>query len=538
MQGVTRRKFLAGAMAGGSAVALGVAGTPAYGATSTGTGEGGFPPVTVVPADARYPDLVRGNNLRYVGNPDYVRLVSSTDQVVRAVQDAVSAGKRLAVRSGGHCYENFVADPAVQVVIDLSQFSDVSYDASRRAFAVQAGATLEKVYKTLYRGWGVTLPGGSCPSVGAGGHIAGGGYGVLSRLHGLTVDHLYGVEVVVVGADGTARLVTATREANDPNRDLWWAHTGGGGGNFGVVTRYWLRSPDATGTDPTTLLPKAPAEALVHTTVLPWPGVTGDSFVRLIRNFGRWHEANSAPDSPTSALSAILALNQRSAGAIALLTQVNDPAGEPLLTEFLDAVLAGIDAPTRDAPRRLPWLHAVYQTGTATPVLNDPTLRADHKSAYFRATPTDQQSTAMYDHLVRDDFANPDAGIVLFSFGAKINAVAPNATAVAQRGSILKFLAQSFWTTPADDDANIAWLRAAYGDIFATTGGVPVPNDLTDGCYINYPDTDLTDPGWNRSDTPWSTLYYQGNYPRLQQVKAHWDPGDVFRHAQSIAPAG
>jgi hypothetical protein len=261
--------------------------------------------------------------------------------------------------------------------------------------------------------------------------------------------------------------------------------------------------------------------------------VTGDSFVRLVGNFGQWHEANSAS---ASALSAILALNQRAAGAIALLTQVNSD-DSALLTGFLDAVLAGIDAPPRDAPRRLPWLHAVYQTGTATPVLNDPTLRADHKSAYFRRTPTDEQSTAMYSHLTRDDFTNPDAGIVLFSFGAQINAVAEDATAVAQRGSILKFLAQSFWQAPSDDDANVAWLRAAYADIFTTTGGVPVPNDLTDGCYINYPDTDLSDPAWNQSSTPWSTLYYKGNYPRLQQVKSHWDPGDIFRHAQSIAPA-
>ncbi|HET9257222.1 MAG TPA: hypothetical protein VFO16_18765 [Pseudonocardiaceae bacterium] len=72
-----------------------------------------------------------------------------------------------------------------------------------------------------------------------GGHVSGGGWGMLCRQYGLIIDHLYAVEVVVVDATGKARTVVATRERNDPNRDLWWARTGGGGNSFGVVTRYW-----------------------------------------------------------------------------------------------------------------------------------------------------------------------------------------------------------------------------------------------------------------------------------------------------------
>jgi len=67
----------------------------------------------------------------------------------------------------------------------------VGYDAGRRAFAVQPGATLARVYRTLLSGWGVTIPAGGCPEVGAGGHIAGGGYGPLSRRYGSVVDHLW-----------------------------------------------------------------------------------------------------------------------------------------------------------------------------------------------------------------------------------------------------------------------------------------------------------------------------------------------------------
>ncbi|MEY9848856.1 FAD/FMN-containing dehydrogenase [Streptacidiphilus sp. BW17] len=58
----------------------------------------------------------------------------------------------------------------------------------------------------------------------------------------------------------------------------------------------------------------------------------------------------------------------------------------------------------------------------------------------------------------------------------------------------------------------------------------------THGTYINYPDVDLADPAFNTSGMPWSPLYYGENYPRLQRVKARWDPRNVFRHALSIEP--
>jgi len=61
-----------------------------------------------------------------------------------------------------------------------------------------------------------------------------------------------------------------------------------------------------------------------------------------------------------------------------------------------------------------------------------------------------------------------------------------------------------------------------------------VPGDACDGALINHPDVDFADPSWNRSGVPWHTLYYQANYPRLQRIKAQWDPLNVFRHALSV----
>jgi len=108
-------------------------------------------PDKVEPGDPRYADLVRrGFNKRFAGKPDYVRLVGSTEQVVAAVQDVVREELRVAVRSGGHCLEGFVADPAVRVVIDTSLMTGVYYDPEMAAFAVEAGATLGEAYRKLF----------------------------------------------------------------------------------------------------------------------------------------------------------------------------------------------------------------------------------------------------------------------------------------------------------------------------------------------------------------------------------------------------
>ena len=91
-----------------------------------------FGPATVRPSDIRYDGLLRGNDFRFVGRPDEIRVVGSTEQVVSAVADAVRSERRVAVRSGGHCFENFTADPTVRMLVELSPMNAVGYDASRR----------------------------------------------------------------------------------------------------------------------------------------------------------------------------------------------------------------------------------------------------------------------------------------------------------------------------------------------------------------------------------------------------------------------
>jgi FAD/FMN-containing dehydrogenase len=89
----------------------------------------------------------------------------------------------------------------------------------------------------------------------------------------------------------------------------------------------------------------------------------------------------------------------------------------------------------------------------------------------------------------------------------------------------MKLQYQTYWTDPAEDDINLAWIRRFYQSVYARTGGTPVSNRVTDGCYVNYCDDDLVD---------WQYLYYKESYPRLQRTKAEWDPHNVFHHKQSI----
>ncbi len=248
----------------------------------------------ILPSDPRYEELRnRGFNKRVQGRPDYFRLVSSTADVIDAVQLAVRDGLRVVVRSGGHCLENFVGDPTVRVVIDTSPMTSVIYDPAMKAFCIEAGTTLGEVYRKLFLGWGVVLPAGQSPDIGIGGHALGSSFGFVHRRHGLAVDHLYPVEVVTVDAHGNAASVIATREKIDPNHDLWWAHTGCGGGNLGIVTRYWFRSPDVDGSDPARALPEAPASVVTLKAEWDWSDVDRETFTTLLRNYGDWSRCRS-----------------------------------------------------------------------------------------------------------------------------------------------------------------------------------------------------------------------------------------------------
>ena len=493
-------------------------------------------PAKIGPRDPRYRTVVdKRFNKRFTAAPDYVRLVGTTEQVVAAVQDAVSEGRRLVVTSGGHCLEGFVSDPDVRVIIDVSPMKRIYYDAELGAVAVEAGATVGETYRTLFDNWGVTIPLGEYPGIGMGGHVAGGAFGFLCRQLGLAADYLYAVEVVTVDQGGTARTVVATRETSDPHHDLWWAHTGAGGGNFGIVTRYWFRSPNASGDDITALLPRAPESITTFKSGWAWSDISDASFLRLVKNHGVWSEQNASVDSTNATLWTLLELHRRQFGKI--IVRGVSTAGEGAERQWTDQLAAlsdGVVAPLRVEIARMSWLEFALNPLPDLFAAPPSGVGAKVKDALLRKRLTDEQIGVAYDYLTRTDDDIMGGMLGLATYGGKINTVAPDATASAQRNAILDIACNTGWLDSSEEAKNLKWARAFYQALFADSGGVPVPSDAYDGAFINHPDTDLADPSFNTSGVPWSTLYFKDNYPRLQRIKAFWDPRDVFHHALSI----
>ncbi|MGI8486380.1 MAG: FAD-binding protein [Thermomicrobiales bacterium] len=343
----------------------------------------------VLPADLRYPTLIRGFNLRWVGKPAYVAVCASVDQVVQAVQQALDAGRRITVRGGGHCYEDFVSKNDGGVIIDLSSMNAIWRDSTNGWYGVEGGAILWDVYRRLFTEYGVTLPAGSCYSVGIGGHVTGGGYGLLSRLHGLTVDFLHAVEVVHVTEAGKAEVITVTLDASDPDeRDLLWGHLGGGGGNFGIVTKFYFRD-----------LPAAPEEVQLVTHAWDWSALDRSAFGSLITNFGTFFQEHSDVDSPYKGLFSLFHLSQKASGQISLTTQYTGP-DKTLIVDYLQYVGDGLSTPVAKTTsaghqslavattdiQTMPWLFA-------TQTLNGSgrNQRGKYKSTYMlKAFPEDQ----------------------------------------------------------------------------------------------------------------------------------------------------
>ena len=488
------------------------------------------------PDDAGYRAVLdRQINKRFRASPEYVRAVRSTAEVVAAVDEAVRTGRRLVATSGGHCLEGFVSDPDARVIVDLSPMRRIAWDPRRRAVEVEAGATVGETFRALFDRWGVVLPLGEYPGIGIGGHIAGGAFGFLCRQLGLAVDYLEAVEVVTVGADGSAAAVIASRDPADPNHDLWWAHTGGGAGNFGILTRCWFQSAGASGDQPPAVLPAAPPAIATFTASWTWDALERAGAARLLGNFGAWCERHAAAEAPFASLWTLLIAQRRQAGRI--VVRGVSTAGDAAAAQ-IDACLSAMGDGIGEAPH----VERQTQSWLAFALNPFPDLFAGPpggvsmkvKDALLKRPLTARQIDAACEHLTRDDCDVPGGMLGLASYGGRINAVAPDATAAAQRRSIIDLACTAGWVAPADTDANLAWVRGFYRDLFAESGGVPVPGDATDGAFINHPDTDLADTAWNTSGVAWTTLYYQDNVARLQRVKARWDPGNVFRHALSI----
>ena len=185
----------------------------------------------VRPGDPAYAEARLPYNTRYAPTPRAIAYAAGAGDVARAVRWSRRHGVHPAARCGGHSYAAYSS--RAPLVVDLRRLRSVRVDAARRRVTVGGGARLIDVYAALER-HDLVLPAGSCPTVGISGLTLGGGVGFSSRKWGLTADNLLAAQIVT--ADGRIRICD-----RDTEPDLFWALRGGGGGNFGIVTRLTFR---------------------------------------------------------------------------------------------------------------------------------------------------------------------------------------------------------------------------------------------------------------------------------------------------------
>jgi hypothetical protein len=510
--------------------------------------------IVVSRQDLRYEALKRGHNLRWpaVDEDAAARIVlcENAGDAAEALQQIVSAGLRPTIRSGAHCYEDFVANNPGGAILDMSLLADAGKVGNESVYRIGPGTQLWNGYVELYKRYGVTLPGGTCGTVGAGGHISGGGYGLLSRLHGLTCDWLTAVDILTVDAKGkvVARTVNAQKDS-----DLFRACRGAGGGNFGVITSYVFDK-----------LPPAPSEVMQAHVQFLWTDTTVERFVQILRTFGDYWETRGQ-DPDTWGMFSVMSVSHQSNTGFGMSVQFCNPDGTckdlTVLNEYLDRFTdcGGVTTNTHPATmhgaptaqgnatdhaqevclgthtvRQRNWLSA-----TADNAGGPGGSRGKYKSVYMKRGFSEAEARSIYKNLQRTIPGADLRGCVIEidSYGGAINRKGmEEATAVAQRSSVIKMQPMAFWSKPEDDASHSQWLQELYTEVYSGPDsdpehpGTPYPGKHYEGCYINYPDKDML------AYPYWPELYYGTNnlYLFLQEVKRKYDPNNVFHHAMSI----
>lgn len=403
--------------------------------------------------------------------PAYVVRCAGTGDVRTAVRVARELGLPLGVRGGGHSAAGW-AVPDGGLMIDLSRLAAVQVDPGARTAEVQGGALLGSL-DAAAQVHGLATTAGVVSHTGIGGLALGGGVGWLARQLGLTCDNALGYEVVT--AEGGL-----VRAAPDENPDLFWALRGGGG-NFGVVTRFDLALHDV-GTAALT------AEVDLD---------AGRGLDALRTWLSRAHEAPRR---------ATLFAEVRAGGPLTLgLVWVGAPEGAAPLVAELD----GLGTPLGRRVAALPYLDLQRRFDVAAAHGH----RRYAKSHYVGELP-DAALEAFLAH------AEADVGAAdLVAYGGAIAEVEPGATAFAHRDVRFEYGVGARWEDPADDERHAATCRRLAATIEPWSVGV----------YVNALGAEGAS-GVHRA-------YGAATYARLAQVKSAWDPENVFRLNQNIPPA-
>lgn len=440
----------------------------------------------ISPQDAGYDAARAVYNGMIDRHPAAVVQVSDAGDVVAAVAFARGQGLDIAVRGGGHSAPGFgTCDGGL--VIDFARRTGIRVDAAAQTARAEAGTTWSGFDHATHT-YGLATTGGIIGSTGIAGLTLGGGIGYLARRHGLACDNLLQADVVL--ADG--RLVSASI---DENEDLFWALRGGGG-NFGVVTslEYALHPVDT-----------------VYGGVVIFPASAGREVGGFFREyiaaapeeFGAFlgfHQGPPVPFLPEEFHGTpICVVVGAWSGALADGARMWEPvlAAGPVLGQFT-------------GPMPYPAVNGLFDA-----------LLPAGLQAYWKADFMGELSDAALGVAV--DFGSKVPSVQsanhFYPIDGAVQRVAADATAFGYRDVGFAPVIAGMWEDPADNEANINWVRDYWTALhpYAEAGG-----------YINFMDAD---------DQHRIQENYRGNFDRLAAVKAKYDPDNVFHLNQNIVPA-
>jgi FAD/FMN-containing dehydrogenase len=436
----------------------------------------------IAPEDAEY-DQARA--LFYGGmdrHPAAIVRVKDDMDVVRVVALARESGLELAVRSGGHSIPGHSVSEG-GIVIDLADMRALEIDVEARTAWAQTGLTaLEFTTAAAEHGLGVGF--GDTGSVGIGGITLGGGVGYLVRKYGLTIDDLLAADIVT--ADGDVRRVDAEHEP-----DLFWAIRGGGG-NFGVATRFGFRLHAIDTVVGGMLLLPANVDTIA----------------------GFMAEAEAAPDELSSIANVMPAppmpfVPEEAHGKLvvmALMTYSGDPeAGQGALAPF-----RALAEPIADLLRPMPY-----------PEVYPPEDEEYHPVATARTMFVDTigraEAETILEHLAT---STAMMGVAqLRTLGGAMARVPADATAFAHRQSKIMVNVAALYERPDEVAVHGPWVEAFAAAL----------RQGDHGAYVNF----LGDEGEARI----RAAYPGSTWDRLRQIKARYDPTNLFRLNQNIPPA-
>jgi FAD/FMN-containing dehydrogenase len=439
------------------------------------------------PGDPGYDDARAIWNGAHDRHPALILRCAGVADVVRGIEFARSQDLLLAVRGGKHSIPGFsTCDDGM--VLDLSGMQGVRVDPEARTARAEAGATWS-VFDHETQAFGLATTGGLVSTTGIAGFTLGGGVGWLMRKHGLTCDNLISADVVT--ADG--RLLHASE---DENADLFWGLRGGGG-NFGVATSFEYR-----------LHPVGP-------TVTAGPVFySGDRAAEVLRFYREW--VQDAPDELTTLANLLTCppapfLPEEWHGR-PLIALMGVHCGSPADGERALRPLRELGDPVADLIGPLPYV--------AMQSLIDP-LWGPGAHSYMKAGWMGGLDDAAIDTLIRyrDTVTSPKTEIHIQHMGGAVGRVPADATAFGDRSEpfLLNVIASTF-TSDGYDEA-VSWAQDLYGAMAPA---------LTGGTYVNF----LSNEGEERVRAA-----YGDKYDRLVALKDAYDPTNVFRLNQNIAPS-